>query len=69
LACIKMKRTPEEAINAATFNGAVALEAQSEFGSIGRGKVGSVFMTKRIPSIAYLPYAFGSDLVESTFNG
>ncbi|MFT7451782.1 MAG: imidazolonepropionase [Patescibacteria group bacterium] len=67
LACIKMKMTPEEAINAATFNGAVALEAQSEFGSIGRGKVGSVFMTKCIPSIVYLPYAFGSDLVERVF--
>ncbi len=63
LACIKMKMTPEEAINAATINGAVALEAEATHGSIGRGKTGSVFITRRIPSIAYLPYAFGSDLI------
>ena len=64
LACVKMKMTPEEAINAATFNGAVALEEQTRFGSIARGKTGSVFITKSIPSIAYIPYSFGSDLIE-----
>ncbi|MFK7809068.1 MAG: imidazolonepropionase [Saprospiraceae bacterium] len=67
LACIKMRMTPEEAINGATINGAVALEAQREFGTIARGKAGSVFMTRRVPSIAYLPYAFGSDLVEQVY--
>ena len=65
LACINMKMTPEEAINAATINGAVALESQNHFGSIEKGKTGSVFITKRIPSIAYLPYAFGSNLIET----
>ena len=64
LACVKMRMTPEEAINAATFNGAVAMEEQQHFGSIAKGKAGSVFITKRIPSIAYLPYSFGSDLIE-----
>lgn len=64
LACIKMKMTPAEAINAAIFNGACALELQEKYGSIGKGKIGSVFITKPISSIAYLPYAFGSDLIE-----
>ena len=67
LACIKMKMTPAEAINAATFNGACALELQQEYGSIAKGKVASFFMTKPIPSIAYLPYSFGSDLIERVF--
>jgi len=65
LACIKMKMLPEEAINAATINGAYALELQNDYGSIAKGKVANVFITKPIPSIAYLPYAFGSDLVET----
>ena len=65
LACIKMKMLPEEAINAATINGAFALELQDDYGSIARGKIANVFITKPIPSIAYLPYAFGSDLVET----
>lgn len=64
LACIKMKMTPEEAINAATINGACALELEQDHGSIAKGKVASIFITKKIPSLAYLPYAFGSDLVE-----
>lgn len=64
LACIKMKMTPEEAINAATLNTAFALELQETHGSIARGKVANVFITKPIPSIAYLPYAFGSVIVD-----
>ncbi|MBA4058113.1 MAG: imidazolonepropionase, partial [Marivirga sp.] len=64
LACIKMKMTPEEAINAATINTACALELQETHGSITRGKVANVFITKPIPSVAYLPYAFGSALVD-----
>ena len=64
LACIKMKMLPEEAINAATLNGAAALELQNEYGSISKGKKANIFITKKIPSIEYLPYAFGSDLVE-----
>ncbi len=64
LACIKMRMTPEEVINAATINGAAALELWNDYGSIAQGKVANVFISKKIPSIAYLPYAFGSDLVD-----
>jgi imidazolonepropionase len=65
LACIKMKMTPEEAINASTINTAVALELQETHGSISVGKVANVFITKPMPSVAYLPYAFGSNLIET----
>lgn len=67
LACIQMRMLPEEAINAATINGAFALESAGEFGSIARGKKANFFITKPMPSVAYLPYAFGSDLVEKVF--
>ncbi len=67
LACIQMRMLPEEAINAATLNGAFALEAAGDFGSIARGKKASFFITKPMPSVAYLPYAFGSNLVERVF--
>ena len=67
LACIKMKMTPQEAINAATINGAFALEWGDEYGSISRGKCASFFISKPMPSIAYLPYAFGSDLIDRVF--
>jgi imidazolonepropionase len=65
LACIKMKMTPEEAINAATINTACALELASTHGSITKGKVANVFITRPIPSVAFLPYAFGSNIVET----
>ena len=64
LACIRMKITPEEAFNAATINAACALGLQNDYGSISKGKVASVVITKRIPSLAYLPYAFGSSLID-----
>jgi imidazolonepropionase len=67
LACIKMRMLPEEAINAATINGAFAMELDKEVGSITKGKLANFFITKPIPSIAYLPYAFGSDLIEKVF--
>jgi len=63
-ACIKMKLTPEEAINAATINGAYAMGISDSHGSITKGKTASVIITKKIPSFAYLPYAFGSDLID-----
>jgi imidazolonepropionase len=69
LACIKMKMTPEEAINAATINTAAALELQATHGSITRGKVANVFITRPMPSLAYLPYAFGSSLVDQVILG
>ncbi|UPT65572.1 MAG: imidazolonepropionase [Sphingobacteriales bacterium JAD_PAG50586_3] len=64
LACIKMKMLPEEAINAATINTAKALELSDKLGTIARGKVANLIITKPIPSYAYIPYAFGSNLVE-----
>lgn len=63
LACIKMKMTPEEAINAATLNTACALELDNKLGSITRGKVANLFITQPIPSLAYIPYSFGANLV------
>ena len=64
LACVQMRMTPEEAINAATINSAYAMELQNSHGSITRGKVANLFITTPIPSIAYIPYAFGSDVVD-----
>ena len=63
-ACIKMKLTPEEAINAATINGAYAMGISDSHGSITKGKSASVIITKEIPSYGYLPYAFGSNLID-----
>jgi imidazolonepropionase len=64
LGCIKYKMLPEEAINAVTINGAYAMGIQEELGSIAVGKIANVFITKEIPSIQYMPYAFGSNKVE-----
>ncbi|GJM32363.1 MAG: imidazolonepropionase [Saprospiraceae bacterium] len=69
LACINMKMRPEEAIQAATLNGANAMELDRQLGSITPGKLANFFITKPMPSIAYLPYAFGSDLVDRVFIG
>ena len=55
---------PEEAINAITINGAYAMGLENELGSIAVGKRANVFITKEIPSIQYMPYAFGSNKVE-----
>ena len=63
LACIQMKLTPEEAINATTINGAAALELSPTHGSITIGKQANLIITKPIPSLAYIPYAFGIDPV------
>ncbi|WP_040497062.1 imidazolonepropionase [Fulvivirga imtechensis] len=66
LACIKMKMTPEEAINSGTINSAYAIELQNDYGSITKGKVANVFITSEIPSYAYMPYAFGANLIDAT---
>lgn len=66
-ACIKMKMTPEEAINAATINGAYAMNLSTEVGSITKGKKANFFITKEIPSYGFLPYSFGSNLIESVY--
>ena len=64
ISCIGMKMLPEEAINAATINGAYAMEVQDEVGSITVGKKANLVFTKPISSLAYFPYAFGSNLID-----
>lgn len=64
LSCIQMKMLPEEAINAATINGAYAMELQNEVGSITVGKKANLIIAKEIPSLAYLPYSFGTNLID-----
>jgi len=64
LSCIQMKMLPEEALNAATINGAYAMEVQDLAGSITVGKKANLIFTKPIPSLAYLPYSFGTNLIE-----
>ncbi len=64
MSCIGMKMLPEEAINAATINGAFAMGVEQELGSITIGKQANLIITKPVPSLAYLPYAFGSDLIQ-----
>lgn len=67
LACIKMKMSPEEAINAATIMGAKALEMEADYGSIKRGKMANLIVTEPIPSVNYLPYHFGEAPISSIF--
>jgi imidazolonepropionase len=64
LGCIQMKMLPEEVINASTLNGAFAMEVQSQAGSLTVGKYANLIFTKPIPSLAYLPYSFGSNLID-----
>ncbi|HPF96023.1 MAG: imidazolonepropionase [Mangrovimonas sp.] len=64
-ACIKMKMTPEEAINAATINGAYAMGISNQYGSICRGKKANLIITKPIESYNYLPYAFADNHIDT----
>ena len=64
LACIKMKITPNEAINAVTKNTAYAMDLGETHGSIARGKVANLIVTKEIPSVGFIPYAFGTDSID-----
>ncbi len=64
LSCIQMRMLPEEAINAATINGAYAMELQDEVGTISTGKKASLIITQPIPSFTFLPYSFGTNLIE-----
>jgi imidazolonepropionase len=64
LACIQMKLTPKQAINAATLNAAYAMGLQHEVGSITIGKKANIIITKEVPSVAYIPYSFGKNCVE-----
>jgi imidazolonepropionase len=65
LACAKMKMLPEEAINAATLNGAHAMELEANYGTLAVGKIANVMITRPMLSLAGLPYAFGSNVVEA----
>lgn len=67
LACIKQKMTPEEAINALTINAAAALELSESHGKIAIGRKSPIMLTKEIPSLAYLAYAFGEQHVQRMF--
>ncbi len=69
LACIRMKMTPEEVINASSINTAYAVDLLSTHGSITIGKQANVFITRPMPSVAYLPYAYGSTLVDTVILG
>jgi imidazolonepropionase len=65
LACIKMRLTPAQAINAATINGAYALGISDTHGSITAGKAANLFITNEIPSIAYIPYSYTEPMVDT----
>ena len=64
LACVKMKMTPEEAVNALTINSAYAMGLSETHGTISLGKKTPIIITKEIPSLAYIPYAFGDNHIE-----
>lgn len=67
LGCVQYKLTPEEVINACTLNSAYAMNLSNEIGSITIGKKANFFITKPISSYAFIPYAFGSNLIESVY--
>ena len=67
LACIKMKMTPEEAINAATINGAYASNLSDKVGSISKGKLANFIITKPVKSYSYLPYSFTNNCIDEVF--
>ena len=64
LASIKMKMTPAEALNAATLNSAYAMGESKDYGSITRGKVANFYITKPLPSLAYMPYAHQTPIIK-----
>ena len=66
-ACVKMKMTTKEAINAATINGAYAMNLQDKVGSITKGKLANLILTKEINSYNFIPYSFGNPCIEKVF--
>jgi imidazolonepropionase len=62
-----MKMTPEEAINAATVNGAYAMGLQDKVGSITKGKLANLMVTKPLSSFGFIPYSFGANQIEKVF--
>ncbi|MDR0646444.1 MAG: amidohydrolase family protein, partial [Elusimicrobiota bacterium] len=69
LACIKMKMTPQEAINAAALNGAYAMGLHKTRGSITVGKRADLFISKKVPSLEFLPYSYGTSLTAKVILG
>jgi len=69
MSCIQLRLLPEEAINAATLNGAYAMSLGEELGSVTPGKRANLIITRPVPSLAYLPYAFGSNLIDRVMIG
>jgi imidazolonepropionase len=69
LACVKMKLTPEQALNSTTINGAYAMEVNDELGSITIGKKANLIITKKLPSLAYMAYSFGENCVDQVILG
>ena len=69
LACIQMNMTVEETINASTINAAFAMNISEYCGSIARGKLANLFITREIPSLATLPYSFGLPLIDTVIIG
>ncbi len=66
MASILYRMTPEEGINATTLNGAYAMDLSHELGSIAKGKIANLFITKPIPNIAYMPYYYGTNKISKT---
>jgi len=64
LGCIKLKMTPEESINAVTINSAYAMGISETHGSIAKGKIANLFITKEMSSYSFFPYAYGSNLID-----
>lgn len=66
MGCIMFRMTPEESFNACTINGAYAMGISDQYGSIARGKKANFFITRPIPTIEFMPYAYGSNKAETT---
>lgn len=69
LACIKMRLQPNEALNAATINGAFAMGESKNYGSIAKGKVANFFITPPLPSVYYIPYAYTTPIINKVVLG
>lgn len=67
LACIKMRLLPEEALNAATINSACAMGLSRDYGSISVGKVANFYITRPIPSLDFIPYAYTTPVISRIF--
>lgn len=67
LACIKMRLLPAEAINAGTMNSAYAMGLSKDYGSITKGKVANFYITKPIPSVDFIPYAYTTPIIDRIF--